>query len=271
MKKESEDDSPIAYVSLEGNIIECNNSFSSICGKKTSDLVNSSLTSLAKYDTPTSMLESAYMLDHLAADEKNKVWKCELAPSKMSKDDEEYEIIAHLSDKMMHGQKVIEATIRPSNHSHSHSQPKSAQRQSFLQSKEELLERSPSGSKHVLVVDDSVTSLKVMAKMIQRLGHTVETAINGFDALQHLKSDIFDIVLMDINMPQMNGLEASHEFRKLERENRAMGRPYQKIIAMSGDISNTIFHEVTNAGFDAFIPKPLTEEKFLEVLSMPTK
>jgi CheY-like chemotaxis protein len=79
---------------------------------------------------------------------------------------------------------------------------------------------------------------------------------------------------MDINMPKMNGLEASNEFRKIESSNRkaAFSRgdytinPPLKLFAISGDISSTILCEVMNAGFDGFVPKPLREESFLELL-----
>ncbi len=100
--------------------------------------------------------------------------------------------------------------------------------------------------------------------------------MDGAEALALLKRNSFDMVLMDINMPTMNGLEASHEFRKIEKLTRnaafAKGdvnfKPHLKLIAISGEISPTIFYEVMNAGFDGFIPKPLTEESFIELLQV---
>lgn len=126
-----------------------------------------------------------------------------------------------------------------------------------------------SAVKNVLIVDDSPMCLKVAGRMITSMGHKVSTAEDGLAALNQLRNNYFDIVLMDINMPTMNGLEAAHEFRKIEKRNRKTGDTSQKIIAMSGDISNTLFHEVTNAGFDTFIPKPLTSDKFIEALERP--
>lgn len=260
--------SPAAYVSLRGQILECNAEFSSLFAKAPHELRGVELTSLARFDNPSAMLEAAYELDQLASNNNGETWR---APVKSDHLDEEYVLIARKYRRKLNGADVIEVKASPRVDAAVTMQRRESMRKSTeaKREREELPVSSAVGVQRVLVVEDSPTSLKLMSRMIQRLGHEVMTATNGIDALDLLQNENFDIVLMDINMPLMNGLEASHEFRKLEKKNRASGRPYQKIIAMSGDISNTLFTEVTNAGFDAFIPKPLTEERFYEVLRLP--
>jgi len=262
-------DGPLAYVSLSGQIVECNREFANLFGVQSNELRGVDLTSLAKFDNPALVLEAAYKLDQLGSDvDEADRWRAVLKSSHV---DDEYWLIAKRSNQRINGRSMLEVTASINVSSPSGKQKRESIRRSTMitEAKLEEITSTSFGVQRVLVVEDSPTALKLMARMVTRLGHEVMTAINGVDALELLRKETFDIVLMDINMPMMNGLEASHEFRKLERQNRASGKPYQKIIAMSGDISNTLFHEVTNAGFDAFIPKPLTEERFYEVLRMP--
>lgn len=263
---------PVAYVSQSGLIIDCSYEFASLVGSNPNGLRGRQLTDFVRVDDPSQVLEAAYELDKLVTTTHGETWR---APMKLAEqEEEEFVLIAHKSRRKINDHDVLEVIASPSLDANVIMKRRESMRKSSEAKRErdEMLSTSSKefGMQHVLVVEDSPTSLKLMARMIERLGHEVMTATNGVDALNLLETHYFDIVLMDINMPLMNGLEASHEFRKLEKRNRATsGRPYQKIIAMSGDISNTLFHEVTNAGFDAFIPKPLTEERFYEVLRLP--
>ena len=67
---------------------------------------------------------------------------------------------------------------------------------------------------HILVVDDVATTRKILQRMLTRLGHSVSLAINGEDALSQMRGTRFDLVVMDIQMPIMNGLDASLETTK---------------------------------------------------------
>jgi CheY-like chemotaxis protein len=266
-EKTSEITEPVAFVSLSGQIIECSETFASLFGQTPPAMKGVELTSLAEFSSPADMLEAAYKLDHLDNSE-NSLWREKL---KSSATPDSYYVEARKSTRKINGKYILEARAVAVLSPETSFCRRESLRQSarIVESKIEEISSNHYGVQRVLVVEDSPTALKLMSRMITRLGHEVMTATNGVDALQLLQTDHFDIVLMDINMPQMNGLEASHAFRQIEQRNRASGRPYQKIIAMSGDISNTLFHEVTNAGFDAFIPKPLTEERFYEVLRIP--
>ncbi|HET9820157.1 MAG TPA: response regulator, partial [Rhodanobacteraceae bacterium] len=67
--------------------------------------------------------------------------------------------------------------------------------------------RDDSGSAHVLVVDDNEMNRDLLARRLQREGHRVDLAVDGRDALDKLAADPFDLVLLDIMMPGMDGHE----------------------------------------------------------------
>lgn len=250
---------PTAYVaSTGGKILECNEEFCRLVGLPEKSVLGSELPSLCKIDDYEQLMEATYKLDHIASG----TWK---APIKTIDEDNDYEVVVSQCPKKIKGHSVLQACITVFHPHRRDSMRKSVNLSEHKDYKEEKDYKDGLRVHKVLVVDDSPTALKLMAHLITRMGHQVETAMNGVDALEHIAKEPFDIVLMDINMPMMNGLQASHELRKMEQRHRG---EHQKIIAMSGDISTTLFTEVSNAGFDAFIPKPLTEESFLEVLNM---
>ena len=261
------DETPKAFASVQGNIIGYNEPFSRMCGNRNLEASGVSLTTLAKFNTTTGMLESAYNLDQLNSDGKG-VWRAAL-DSKMSDD---YEIVATTTTMKINGKPCLEVTIqevpptrspRPISVRRTAAEEKTADNNMH-----EAFREAAFATHRVLIVDDSSASLKLMERLVSSLGHEVRTAVNGLDALEKLRNHTFDVVLMDINMPLMNGLEASYEFRRIEKEQNSHdgGRPHQKIVAMSSDIGVSLFYECTNAGFDAFVPKPLTKERFHEVL-----
>jgi CheY-like chemotaxis protein len=296
-------DTPQAVVSMSGQLIECNESFALICGfkEKLADTMN--LSSLAKFSNPIEMLESLHILSVL---DSSQDWKVALGQQNPSLTHLDYEIIVRLSDKKIGNENVLNATIQETQFSERRSKSRATSFSGTTSSSNSFHLDSSSRSEYgslsekslmaamcrasasmslnesarsrlvhnVLIVEDSPSALKMMARMVKSLGHEVSTAVDGSEALEMLRHGTFDIVLMDINMPKMNGLEASNEFRKIETSNRnaAFGRgdytitPPLKLFAISGDISSTILCEVMNAGFDGFVPKPLREESFLELL-----
>lgn len=263
-EKKEDGSRPVAYISSTGGcILECSEEFAALIGQPAQRLVGSDLPSLCKFENTEFLLEAAYQLDYL-----KDVWK---AAIRTNDEPNEYEVVVRKSTKKIRGDSALEATIVPYNAHRRDSLRRSLNAADQKAILEEFKDADVKGNQEpcrVLVVDDSPTALKMMAHIVTRLGHQVTTATNGEDALEHLTNETYDIVIMDINMPRMNGLEASHKFREIERKKRGQ---HQKIIALSGDISTTLFTEVSNAGFDAFIPKPLTEERFLDVLRMPCK
>ena len=274
MNVQFRDEAPRAYASMHGEIVGFNLSFASMCGGE-NNMHNVSLTSLATYKSPTGLLESAYELDQMAIDGKG-VWRAALIPkgeiADSKENDDVYQLIARPCTMKISGKPCLEVFIEliPPNRS---PRPMSIRRSAAEEktaddNMHEEFRVAAFTTHKVLIVDDSTMSLKVMKKLVSSLGHDVCTAVNGLEALDLLEKNSYDIVLMDINMPLMNGLEASSAFRKIERDRIAAdgGHPHQKIVAMSSDIGVSLFYECLNAGFDAFVPKPLTKERFHEVL-----
>lgn len=287
MQKLRLESEPKAYVSLTGKIVGYNRTFQRLIEMEDKELNSANITDLARHKTPSDALESNYQLDQVASSKRGS-WKAELltshpqatprivgADSKDTVDTmnepDRLEIITTYSDMIIDGSEVMEATIRAKD------APPSSRRMSlsfasnkrdFKSSTRDLIQM-PQGELDVLIVDDSDTQLKMMAHMVSDWGHHVETAADGVQALKILQNKSFDIVLMDVNMPHMNGLQAAHEFREIEQYRRATtgDKRYQKIVALSADVNNTIFMECTNAGIDVFIPKPLTRDKFVEVVA----
>jgi PAS domain S-box-containing protein len=117
-------------------------------------------------------------------------------------------------------------------------------------------EREP--SLRLLVAEDNVVNQKVAVRLIEKLGHKVSLAENGVQAVEAVQNEKFDIVIMDIVMPEMDGLEAT---KKIVSNCRNNGKPI--IIAVSAD---SHFEKIKNSGFDDAISKPLTIGELKEVL-----
>ncbi len=105
----------------------------------------------------------------------------------------------------------------------------------------------------VLLVEDNPINQKVAQKLLERAGHTVTIAGNGKEALHVLSDSVFDLVLMDVAMPEMDGLEATQAIRQKE-----LGQPNRLPIvaftahAMVGDRERCLA-----AGMDAYVTKPV--------------
>ncbi len=69
--------------------------------------------------------------------------------------------------------------------------------------------------KKALVLDDSTPTLRVTSRFLEEEGYSVRTAGNGIEGLQHLKSERFDLIVSDLNMPEMDGLSFAEEARKI--------------------------------------------------------
>jgi len=119
-------------------------------------------------------------------------------------------------------------------------------------------------SKTLMIVDDSATMRKIIMRTVRMSGlefDTTEEAGNGVEALEKLKSTPVDIVLCDINMPEMSGTEMVKQARQLPNCKET------KIIMVSTESSQDLINGVLADGANGFITKPFTPEKFQEKLS----
>ncbi|KAB2968451.1 PAS domain S-box protein [Zoogloea sp.] len=106
----------------------------------------------------------------------------------------------------------------------------------------------------LLVADDVPQNLELLQLMLGRLGHTLVTASHGEEAVQAFAGGRFDVVLMDVQMPVLNGLDASRQIRRLEAES---GRPPTPIIALTASVLEEDADAARQAGMDGFASKPV--------------
>jgi two-component system sensor histidine kinase RpfC len=113
----------------------------------------------------------------------------------------------------------------------------------------------------VLVAEDKRTNQMVIAKILDRAGHRVTLVDNGEAALDVLETQEFDLVLMDVNMPVMNGIEATKLYRFA-----ALGRPRVPIVALTADATEEVRRRCEEAGMDACLTKPIEPHRLLEII-----
>jgi len=124
----------------------------------------------------------------------------------------------------------------------------------------------------VLLVEDNPVSLKVIAAMLAKQGVQVTTVVSGKEAIESVKQNPCDLILMDIELPGMNGMETSKAIRKWESgrsENLAPDTPPHlplTIVAMTAHESEEIKRACIDAGMDAVETKPLCPAKLKKIL-----
>ena len=131
----------------------------------------------------------------------------------------------------------------------------------------------------ILVADDHHVNQQLAAMLLQRLGHSVDVVSNGKEALTALRQVPYDLILMDCQMPEMDGYEATREIRiaertKLEAENAAKDPPPLKpfhshipIIAVTANAMAGDRQKCLAAGMDDYLPKPISPEGLNTVLA----
>jgi CheY-like chemotaxis protein len=105
----------------------------------------------------------------------------------------------------------------------------------------------------ILLAEDNIVNQRLATKLLEKLGHTVVVADNGRLALQALDREAFDVVLMDVQMPEMSGIEATAAIREREQQTGA----HQPIIAMTAHAMSRDRDRFLAAGMDGYVPKPI--------------
>jgi PAS domain S-box-containing protein len=116
------------------------------------------------------------------------------------------------------------------------------------------------GQTHILLADDNVPSQKVVQQMLKRLGCMVDVASNGIEALQALERQPYDLVLMDVKMPEMDGLEATRIIRQLWQDNELI------VIAITAYALEGDREKCLSAGMNEYISKPIKMEELKAIL-----
>lgn len=114
--------------------------------------------------------------------------------------------------------------------------------------------------KKILAVDDSVSIRKSLCFILGQEGFEVVEAEDGVDALEKAQSDKFSLIITDINMPRMDGIELTKQIRKTQ------GYKFTPIIALTTENQQEKMQEGKEAGATGWIVKPFTAEKLLAVV-----
>ena len=117
---------------------------------------------------------------------------------------------------------------------------------------------------HVLLVEDSVANQRVGAGMLQKLQHTVRIVTNGVEAVDACAAERFDVILMDLQMPGMDGYEATRAIRRREHDEGAAKTP---IVALTARASSGNEELCRAVGFDGYLAKPYRSRELLDAIA----
>jgi signal transduction histidine kinase/CheY-like chemotaxis protein len=123
--------------------------------------------------------------------------------------------------------------------------------------------------RHLLVVEDNEVNAEVAVGILSDAGYECAIVVNGREALEAVQKKRFDLVLMDCQLPEMDGLEATRCIRALEREGR-LGPSNQQtvpIVGLSANATLQIKQQCRDAGMTDFLTKPIDAERLLRVVA----
>ena len=120
----------------------------------------------------------------------------------------------------------------------------------------------------ILVTDDNAINVKVACRLLSQMGYQTGVAINGEEAIAALERETFDLVFMDLQMPKMDGLEATRRIRKLqsEQDRKSFYGKRILIVAMTANVMPGDREKCLTAGMDDYIPKPIQPAKIQTLL-----
>jgi CheY-like chemotaxis protein len=115
---------------------------------------------------------------------------------------------------------------------------------------------------HILLAEDNLVNQRLAMRMLEKQGHTVAVAGDGVMALAALERGRFDVILMDVQMPSMDGVEATAAIRK---EEKATGQ-HIPIIAMTAHAMSGDRQRFLASGMDGYISKPVHQKELFEAI-----
>ncbi|WP_333787386.1 PAS domain S-box protein [Methanomethylovorans sp.] len=123
-------------------------------------------------------------------------------------------------------------------------------------------------SLRILLAEDNIVNQKVAQSMLKKMGHKVDTVANGKEVIKALEMIPYDLVLMDVQMPEMDGIEATKRIR--DRVSSVLKRDVP-IIAMTAHAMKGDRERFIDAGMDDYIPKPVSMQSFIGLLDRWSK
>ncbi|MBW1706988.1 MAG: response regulator [Deltaproteobacteria bacterium] len=114
----------------------------------------------------------------------------------------------------------------------------------------------------ILLAEDNIVNQKLAVKMLEKRGHRVVVSSNGRKALEAYEREWFDLILMDVQMPEMDGLEATRAIREKEKERGG----HIPIVAMTAHAMKGDREKCLSAGMDDYVPKPIKADELFSVV-----
>jgi CheY-like chemotaxis protein len=118
----------------------------------------------------------------------------------------------------------------------------------------------------ILLAEDNVVNQKLALRLLQQMGYRADLASNGIEAIECVERQPYDVVLMDVQMPEMDGLEAS---RRITAKWPAHARP--RIVAMTANAMQGDREQCLAAGMDDYVTKPIRVDALVQALSQVPK
>ncbi len=115
---------------------------------------------------------------------------------------------------------------------------------------------------HILLAEDNAVNQRLATRLLEKVGHSVVVVIDGRQAVAAFESEAFDLILMDVQMPEMNGYEATAAIREKERA----GGGHILIIAMTAHAMKGDRERCLEAGMDGYVSKPIKSTQLVEAI-----
>ncbi len=110
-----------------------------------------------------------------------------------------------------------------------------------------------------LVVDDSLLSVKIATNAVSSISNHIDSCISGKDAIQMVKMHHYDVILMDIMMPEMDGVETFRRLKEIEGFNTP-------IVAVTSDNEKGAKEKYLEIGFNAYLDKPYRDDILIDII-----
>ena len=120
-------------------------------------------------------------------------------------------------------------------------------------------------NKKIIVAEDSSVIQNLTKKILSQLNYDIFSVKNGQQVLDLLNKEDYDLVLLDIHMPVMDGMECAKQVRGMDSKNKDI-----PLIAITGNANNYSMEDFELAGINAYIPKPLNYDSLVEIVKKYT-
>lgn len=117
-------------------------------------------------------------------------------------------------------------------------------------------------NKKVLIAEDSSVIQNIAKRVLEFQNYEIDSAKNGKEVLKKLEKTTYDVILMDINMPQMDGMECARQIRALADAQKSQ----IPIIAITGNAQNYTLEDFKEAGINDYLPKPIDFDNLVTLI-----